>query len=56
MNEHVVDDLEAYVLGALDRESAERVAGHIATCASCRREASALAEVVGALPETVPAR
>jgi len=56
MNEHVVDDLEAYVLGAVDRESAERVAGHIATCASCRREASALAEVVGALPETVPAR
>lgn len=56
MNEHLLDDLDAYALGALDRESAERIAGHLATCASCRREAAALAEVVGALPETVPAR
>jgi hypothetical protein len=56
MNEHVLDDLDAYALGALDRESAEQVAGHLATCGSCRREAAALAEVVDALPETVPAR
>ena len=56
MNEHVRDELDAYALGALDREGAERVAAHLATCASCRREASVLAEVVGTLPDTVPAR
>lgn len=56
MNDHVFDDLDAYALGSLDREDAERVAAHIATCGSCRREAAALAEVVGTLPDTVALR
>jgi hypothetical protein len=56
MNEHVLDDLEAYALGALDRADAERVAQHLAGCASCRSDAASLAEVVDTLPETVPPR
>jgi hypothetical protein len=56
MNEHVLDDLEPYALGALDRPDAERVAVHIATCPSCRREAATLAEVVATLPDTVALR
>ena len=56
MTEHVLDELEAYALGALDRADAERVAAHLATCASCRGDAAALAEVVDALPETVALR
>jgi hypothetical protein len=56
MNEHVLDDLEAYALGALDQTDAERVAQHLAVCASCRADAASLAEVVGTLPETVTPR
>ena len=56
MTEHVLDELEAYALGALDRADAERVAQHLSTCASCRAEAAALAEVVGTLPATVALR
>src|SRR5207247_9005350 len=54
MTEHVLDELDAYALGALDRAEAERVAHHLSTCASCRNEAAALAEVVGPRPATVP--
>jgi hypothetical protein len=56
MIEHVLDDLDAYALGALDHADAERVARHLATCASCLREAASLAEVVDTLPETVALR
>jgi anti-sigma-K factor RskA/putative zinc finger protein len=56
MTEHVRDDLEAYALGALDRAEAERVALHLAACASCRQYAAGLAEIVGALPDTVALR
>jgi hypothetical protein len=56
MNEHVLDELEAYALGALDRGDAERVAQHLGVCATCRNDAAALAEVVGTLPETVTPR
>lgn len=56
MIEHVEDKLEAYALGALDRADAERVAQHLATCVSCRRDAASLAEVVSALPDTVVLR
>jgi hypothetical protein len=56
MNEHVLDELEAYALGALDRGDAERIAQHLGVCASCRSEAASLAEVVGTLPETVTPR
>jgi hypothetical protein len=56
MNEHVLDDLEAYALGALDRALAERIAAHLTDCAPCRAEAAGLAEIVSTLPETVPLR
>jgi hypothetical protein len=56
MTEHVLDELEAYALGALDRADAERVAQHLGVCGSCRSEAATLAEVVGTLPETVTPR
>lgn len=55
-DDHVLDDLEAYALGALDRASAERVASHLAGCDSCRGEAASLAEVVGSLPDSVTLR
>ena len=56
MNDHVLDDLEAYALGALDQTEAERIAAHLATCGPCRAEAAALAEVVGSLPDSVALR
>ena len=56
MNEHVIDDLDAYALGALTETDAERVAAHIAECSPCRAEAAALAEVVSTLPDAVPSR
>jgi anti-sigma-K factor RskA/putative zinc finger protein len=56
MTDHVLDDLEAYALGALDQANAERVASHLAVCQSCREDAASLAEVVGALPDSVTLR
>ena len=56
MNEHVIDDLDAYALGALTETDAERVAAHVSECYPCRAEASALAEVVSTLPDAVPSR
>jgi hypothetical protein len=56
MIEHVQDELEAYALGALDQASAERVASHLAVCQSCRAEAASLADVVGAIPDSVALR
>jgi len=56
MTEHVLDELEAYALGALDDATAGLVATHLAACASCRAEAASLADVVGALPDSVVLR
>jgi hypothetical protein len=56
MTEHVLDDLEAYALGALDQASAEAVARHLANCQSCRAEAATLADIVAALPDSVSLR
>lgn len=56
MTEHVLDELEAYALGALDHPSAERVAAHLGTCHECRAEAATLADVVGVLPDSVTLR
>jgi hypothetical protein len=56
MNDHILDDLEAYALGALDEADAQRIAAHLATCGTCRAEAAALAEVVGSLPDSVALR
>ena len=56
MNDHVLDDLEPYALGAIDHADAERIASHLAVCPACRAEAAALAEVVSTLPDAVPLR
>jgi hypothetical protein len=56
MTEHVLDELEAYALGALDDANAELVGAHLAACPSCRAEAASLADVVGALPDSVVLR
>ena len=56
MTEHVVDEIEAYALGALDDANAELIAAHLAACPSCRAEAASLADVVGALPDSVVLR
>ena len=56
MNDHVLDELEAYALGALGPADAERIAQHLVGCESCRSDAASLAEVVGTLPETVTPR
>jgi len=56
MNDHVLDDLEAYALGALGQADAQHIGAHLATCGSCRTEAAALAEVVGTLPDVVALR
>jgi hypothetical protein len=56
MTEHVLDELEAYALGALSSGEAERIARHLGVCPTCRSEAESLAEVVGTLPETVTPR
>jgi hypothetical protein len=56
MNDHVLDDLEPYALGAVDGAEAERIASHLAACPACRAEAAALAEVVSTLPDSVALR
>lgn len=53
---HVLDDLELYALGALTSAETERVARHLAGCASCRTAASELADVVAQLPNAIPLR
>ncbi|HEX9140816.1 MAG TPA: anti-sigma factor [Gaiellaceae bacterium] len=54
MTDHVLDDLEAYALGALDERTAESIAAHLLVCTSCRDEASSLADIVATLPDTIP--
>lgn len=51
---HVIDDLELYVLGALSPEADRVVAGHLAGCDGCRREAEALETAVTALQDALP--
>jgi hypothetical protein len=53
---HVLDDLELYALGALPEDHAERVAGHLEDCSSCRTAAAELAEIVARLPDAIPQR
>ncbi len=53
---HVDDDLELFVLGALDDERARHVARHLALCAECRAAAADLEDVVGRLPDAIPPR
>jgi anti-sigma factor RsiW len=51
------DDLEAYVLGALDAEDQGRFVDHLAMCSDCREGASSYVPVMHALraiPQPVP--
>jgi anti-sigma factor RsiW len=45
------DDIEAYVLGALEREEREAFERHLATCPSCEREVASYLPVLSALRE-----
>jgi anti-sigma factor RsiW len=45
------DDVEAYVLGALDEEERERSERHLGGCASCQREVASYVPVLSALRE-----
>lgn len=47
--------LSAYALGALDREDAEIVAAHLATCRECRAELAGLRRVADGLPMALEA-
>jgi hypothetical protein len=47
------DDLVGYALGALDPESAPKVADHAARCERCRRELRRLDPALGVLAEAV---
>lgn len=49
-----VELLELYALGALGASDEWAVAGHVAECAECRGELSALEDVVSAIPEALP--
>jgi anti-sigma factor RsiW len=46
---HVHEDLGAYVLGALDDDSARRVREHLATCSACAAAHAELAGIPGLL-------
>ena len=52
MSLHPYDDLPAYSLGALDATERETVDAHLADCAVCRAEVSALAETAYAIAQT----
>jgi anti-sigma-K factor RskA len=45
------DDVEAYVLGALDADERERFERHLSSCGSCQREVASFVPVLGALRE-----
>lgn len=49
MNDRIHDDVEAYVLGALDQHEAAAFEDHLQTCAPCRTELASYAPVRRAL-------
>jgi hypothetical protein len=53
-DEHCSDVLGAHVLGALDDDETRRVDIHLAGCADCRAEATALTDLKAALGEVPP--
>jgi len=55
MNRHVLDQLGAYALDALDEAEATSVAAHLAGCASCRAEYARQVETAGHLADLNPA-
>lgn len=52
--DEVRDELEGWALGALEPEEMAVVEQHLATCDSCRREASRLSQVASMLPFASP--
>ena len=48
--EHVIDDLAAYALGALEPAESARIDRHIATCASCASRLLQYRGLIGVLP------
>jgi hypothetical protein len=53
--ERIREHLEAYALDALEPAERAEVERHLATCAECRKEADALAEIVALFPEALAA-
>jgi Putative zinc-finger len=53
-DEHMVDSLGAYALGALDERETQAVAAHLAGCPECRAQADELCELKDALGEVPP--
>jgi anti-sigma-K factor RskA len=51
---HVIDDIPAYVLGALDAEKQHQVEVHISACSECRNEMVSYQIVSGNLPFLLP--
>ena len=53
-DEHVIDDLAAYVLGALEVPDRERVEAHLASCTTCADAVAQYRRVVSVLPLGLP--
>jgi anti-sigma-K factor RskA len=53
-DDHVTDDLAAYVLESLDPPERTRVEVHVATCRACTQRLEEYQAVVGALPLALP--
>lgn len=53
-DDHVLDDLPAYVLGSLDAADFARVEEHLLSCLICREESDSLQAVAGGLAFAVP--
>lgn len=53
---HVIDDIPAYVLGALNAEKLHQVDVHIAGCSECRNEMATYQTVAGNLSYLLPQR
>lgn len=56
VEEHVIDLIPAYALGALDAEEEPQVVAHLEACASCREELLAYRLVVDELALATPPR
>jgi anti-sigma factor RsiW len=56
MNDHPIESLPAFVLGALDADEAFQVADHVRSCVRCRAEADEFRAVVTVLPYAAESR
>jgi anti-sigma-K factor RskA len=52
--EHVIDDLGAHALGALDEAARARVQSHLDGCEACAAELAEMQGVLGVLPVALP--